>query len=220
MKLLYTRTVTAATQHGTQFDLEVDANLPTSPAITGALVANASRIPRMTVENCLIRNKRNRGILAQVQNSEIKNCAFQNVLHGAVSMVSAKDVFSEGTVPRDVRVYNCKFLSNSESDIVAARSGGTIVADTLSDIKAFNNFFYGGKGYGVYYYAAGGGEIRNNLSYNGAARAAIYVRTSEGVTVKDNYAYRDSPLEGWCVFNNADSTGTIESNNVFDVKGE
>ncbi|MDR2201755.1 MAG: right-handed parallel beta-helix repeat-containing protein [Clostridiales bacterium] len=222
LKLLDTRTVTESEAIASQFDLTLDkkVKVPQSVAVTDCLLINASRIPRMILENCVIRNKRNRGILAQVQNSEIKNCAFQNILHGGISIVSAKDIFSEGTVPRDIRVSGCKFIGNVEKDIAVWRIGGTIVPDCIRNIEVVNNFFYGSRAQGVYYRAAGGGSIRNNLFYNGLFQNSIYISKSSGVAVYDNYAYRESPLDGYGLFGkDGDSTDIDERGNAAEVAG-
>lgn len=226
MQLLYTRQVLEANAYGITFELVLDKNIPTAINISNYLVANATRVPRLKVSNCIIRNKRNRGILAQVQDSEISNCSFVNVVHGPLMIHSAQDVFSEAIVPRDIVIKNCKFLYNNSArglngDVAAFRHGGTLAAGTITGIKVENNFFYKSSYSGVYLCATGESEIKNNLFYDictrttpdSAYHTAASIYRSSGTNVQDNYVYMTQSLSGVKTVNNWEDINTVQSGN-------
>lgn len=127
----------------------------------------------MVIENNIIRNKRNRGVLAQFRNSRICNNAFINVLHGAIMVHSVADAFKEAIVPRDIEISGNKFIANNglsglSGDVYAAVWGqnGETVSGTITGISIKNNFFYGSTQSGVYMRGGGKSEICNNFYYD------------------------------------------------------
>ena len=106
--------------------------------------ANLTRTPELTIRNCLIRNKRNRGLLIQTRNVLIENCAFSNVLHGALSLLSEVSTFNESTSPKFVTIRNNKFLNNDSYDLSATAYGSQLSLgspDAISELTIENNFF-------------------------------------------------------------------------------
>ncbi len=155
---------------------------------SGYMVCNASKSPTFTAHNCFFGNKRNRGMLIQCRGVEISNCTFQNIIHGAIQILSVADIFAEGIMPRDVVVANNKFLDNSIEDVhifTWGRAGTT--PGTIRNVTVENNFFSGTGKYPVD--ILGGGEITvaNNLFSNirGVKRSVI-IRQSIDIIVKDN----------------------------------
>ncbi len=155
---------------------------------SGFMVCNATKSPKFTAHNCFFGNKRNRGMLIQCRGVEISNCTFQNIVHGAIQILSVADIFAEGIMPRDVVVKNNKFLGNSIEDVHIFTWGrGGTTPGTIRNVTVENNFISGTGRYPVD--ILGGGEITvaNNLfSDIRGVKNSVIIRTSTDITVKDN----------------------------------
>lgn len=224
MEVVRTYTVKDVANYGLVYEITVDKRV--RDVEEGFLVGNLTRTPKLVVENCVFRNKRNRGILCQTQNSVIRNCTFFNVIHGSVSLHSAFDgFFNEGLIPRNVVVENCKFINDvttsASADVYVERYGGTIVAGVIKNITVRNNFFNGNFNCGVSFVGAGECSVENNLFYNANSAPKDYyiarINKSSDITLKDNFVYFKNQKSGWKFVNETDATGTILSGN--NVKG-
>lgn len=215
MEVVASYTVVEVSQSGLSYDITVDRRVRNVEA--GFLVGNITRTPKFVVKNTIIRNKRNRGILAQSQNTEISNCSFVNILHGTLQLNSAFDIFSEGIIPKNVLIKNNKFIQNSSGDVSAFRYGGEVKPATIMGIKVENNFFGDSSDYGVSFNACGDSEIINNLFYNvgkrTAAKKSIIIDLSSRTTVKNNYSYFTKRPENFNFIFESNNTGTIKENN-------
>ena len=211
-------TVKDVASYGLVYEITVDKRVKNVGE--GYLVGNLTRTPALTVENCVFRNKRNRGILCQTQNSVIRNCTFYNVIHGSVSLHSAFDgFFNEGLIPRDVTVENCKFVNSggtqAGADVYIERIGGTVVPGCITGIVVRNNFFHGNFKWGVSFVGAGDCEMSDNLFYNDRREenslgyALARISLSQNVTVKDNYVFFPYEREVWKMTEESDSAGTV-----------
>lgn len=224
MQSVKTYTVEKVESYGLVYEITVDKRV--RDVEEGYLVGNITRTPKLTVENCVFRNKRNRGILCQTQNSVIKNCTFYNVLHGSVSLHSSFDgFFNEGLIPKNVTVENCKFInrhgSSASADVFIERHGGTIVSGVIKNVTVKNNFFNGNFNCGVSFIGAGDCTVQNNLFYNENSTPQNYylaqINKSENITIKDNFAYFVTQKDDWKYVNEIDASGTVLSGN--GVKG-
>ncbi len=221
METVQTYTVTDVRSYGLVYEITVNKRV--RDVEEGFLVGNLTRTPKLIVENCVFRNKRNRGILCQTQNSEIRNCTFYNVLHGSVSLHSAFDgFFNEGLIPRDVTVKNCKFVNNraegSSADVFISRFGGEIKPGVITGITIENNFFNGNFDCGVSFVGAGDCMVKNNLFYNDSPASAkkyylANVTKSENISIADNFVYFVNAKGTWKYVSESDSTGIILSGN-------
>ncbi len=163
--------------------------------LVGALLCNASTSPSLTVENCFIGDKRNRGMLIQCREVLIQNCTFRNVLHGAIQILSVADIFAEGIMPRNVTVTNCKFLNNTVTDVDIFTWGpaGTS-SGTITGVRVSHNFFFNSDSYAVHMLGAGQSSVTGNLFCDVNRGKAVHIRISEDITISDNYAYFTSNL--------------------------
>ncbi len=163
--------------------------------LAGALLCNASTSPSLTVENCFIGDKRNRGMLIQCREVLIKNCTFRNVLHGAIQILSVADIFAEGIMPRNVTVTNCKFLNNTVTDVDIFTWGpaGTS-SGTITGVNVVHNFFFNSGSFAVHMLGAGQSTVTGNLFCDVNRGKAVHLQTSEGITLSDNYGYFTSNL--------------------------
>jgi hypothetical protein len=193
MESVAVRTVTDSVAIGTSYDLTLDRNLPAGINYTDFIVANITRVPRTKIDNCIVRNKRNRGILVQMRDSVITNCAFYNVLHGTLLIFGAQDVFAEGVIPKNITVENNKFFRNLSPDINVVFYGAGSAPGVINGIVARNNLFCQTGYASVHYLCAGDGEVSNNLFYepgrvqrNNGPFVAVTLNTSKNIRVRDN----------------------------------
>ncbi len=159
----------------------------TEPLADGYMLCNASKSPAFTAQNCFFGNKRNRGMLIQCRGVKIANCTFQNIVHGAIQILSVADIFAEGIMPRDVMVENNKFLNNAIEDVhifTWGRDGTT--SGTITNVTVRNNFFHATGTYPVDILGGGACTVSGNLFHDHAVRSAVIIRTSEGIAVTSN----------------------------------
>lgn len=202
--------------------------------IVGLLVGNDTQTAQVTLENCIFRNKRNRGVLLQTRRSVIRNCAFINVLHGAVLLPATRDVFGEAIVPEDITVENNKFINNG-GDVSALSwgSSGQTARGGMKRIALRNNAFMHCPATSVTFNGVGEGVIADNLfldPYNYEWRqpyqyAAVEVRNTEDVSLTGNRVYLAQPLQtGSAVqnfvllYNAQGDTVAVSGNSVFNAE--
>ena len=185
-------------------------NIPA--ALNGELIAaNYTTAPEFTFENNVVRNKRNRGVLLQTVNSVVKNNAFFNVGHGAVSVMTEASQFNEAIVPENVVIESNKFIGcNSMSDSVGGEIGIgaygkewiSAPAGTIKNVTIKNNFIANTARRALSVTSAGGLNVYSNLIYNPALKAnnvqndcAIAVSESTGLYFGGNYILKEAPDE-------------------------
>ena len=176
---------------GTSYTLTVDKR--PSKVKENYTVGNASKITKMTLDNCIIRNKRNRGILLQSRDSKIINCTFQNVVMGAIQVLAVNDIFREAIVPQNIEIYNNKFLNNYNDLSVFAYGDNPskCVTGTLKNVDIHNNYFFNGVGNTIWILANGNTKIHDNLiHYNKALTSVIMnIENSSSINVYNNVLY-------------------------------
>lgn len=197
--------------------VKVKERIPTDVNFTSdCVVTNVSNLAKLTFENNIVRNKRNRGILVQTRGAVISNNTFQNVGHGAVMLHSSLDVFNEATLPRDMTVKNNKFLNNGYLLTDALRGDVAVFAyaeaavvgpsGTITGTVIENNYFTRGGEAGISLRGAGGGaeqtRIKNNLFNNVSevsssenTECCIELDNTCGITVEGNYNRNTSGSE-------------------------
>ncbi len=180
-----------STKLGGNYTLELDR--PVKRSFVGYLVGNDTQSTQLTLDNCIIRNKRNRGILLQARRSLIKNCTFQNVVHGALQNLCVVDSFAEAIVPRDIKFFNNKFLGNWDAmrNFVWGEQN-KVLPNTLRNLEIYNNFFYNNVGVDTYLSGVGNAKIKNNLYYKDEmdyTSSSIYLRYSDNILLENNMTY-------------------------------
>lgn len=182
-----TYTLSDVKKSGTKFILKVDER--PRDIVPGQSCGNVTKASHITLENSLIRNKRNRGILLQGRDSVIENCTFQNVVMGAVQVLSVNDQFREAIVPANIVMKDNKFLSNRSGDIsVFAYGSSGAVPGTIFNVDIENNYFYNGKGLPVNIRACKDVDIQNNLfeyDYNNNS-AIVTIDQTDSINVLNN----------------------------------
>jgi hypothetical protein len=169
----------------------------------GCLMANLTKSTKLTLDNNIIGNKRNRGILLQTQGAVIKNNTWRNIVHGGVIIFTVKDHFAEGICPADVDVENNKFIGNYHGDISLYTWGtnGT-TAGLMKDINIRNNFIYGTRMGPINLSGVGDSEVSGNLIYNicsgmapNSETYAINIKYSNNIKISDTCIYLDNGVE-------------------------
>ena len=168
----------------------------TGGTIADCFAANLTQCPTLTVRDCLLGNKRNRGMLIQVRNVTVEHCTFRNICHGPVQIFSVPSSFGEGIMPAHVTVQNCKFFRCGDTDINIfswSASGGT-APGTVQDVTIYNNFFCESTYYPVQVSTGGGIVVAQNLFDRIGSRpssmnpkCAIRVTCSKDVILRDNW---------------------------------
>ena len=186
MEFIDTFKIVDLTKIGTSYTLTVDKR--PSKVKENYTVGNASKITKMTLDNCIIRNKRNRGILLQSRDSKIINCTFQNVVMGAIQVLAVNDIFREAIVPQNIEIYNNKFLNNYNDLSVFAYGDNPskCVTGTLKNVDIHNNYFFNGVGNTIWILANGNTKIH----YNKALTSVIMnIENSSSINVYNNVLY-------------------------------
>ncbi len=203
-------TVNQSGQYVVKFAAGGKATLPSGEEVTleedisavgtsdNCIFSNLTRSPVVLVENTVIRNKRNRGLLLQSRNITIRNCEFNNVVHTAVQCIGEMRSFCESTLPRDVIIENCKFVNCDTGDIeIAAYNNQTKIgaAGAIANVKIVNNLFaYQQNKYSLYLGGISDLDISDNWFYRpqtGTAKVnfdttAICFRNVSGVKFDGN----------------------------------
>ncbi len=183
---------------------------------SGYMLCNASKSPSFTAQNCFFGNKRNRGMLIQCRGVEISNCTFQNIVHGAIQILSVADIFAEGIMPRDVVVRNNKFLGNAIEDVHIFTWGrGGTTPGTIRNVTVENNYFGGTGAYPVDILGGGDITVASNLFDGHTVRSAVSIQKSESIRVTGNLSY-PKRANGYRTVNvDQDSQGiTAEGNSI------
>ncbi len=191
--------------------------------LQGCLAGNTTRVPNLKIKNCIIRNKRNRAILAQVRNSEISGCTIYNVVHGGISLHSTMDIFSEAILPRDFVIKNNKFINNNqgyglggEVAVFCSGTGGT-AAGAITGVSVTNNFFCDSSREGVSFTGTGDCSVKNNLFYDvcrSQHSASVSLSYASNTVVSDNFTALSKPINGFVfISEGVQTSGTASANN-------
>lgn len=179
---------------------------------TDLLCANVTSAPKVTIENNVIRNKRNRGILFQSVDSVIRNNTFINVGHGALGIMTEASAFNEAIVPSNVLVENNKFIGCS----AMTGAGGTTIsviaygqnwvsaeAGAIKNVTIRNNFIAESYEKAIMLVSCSDSLVENNLIYNPAVfnsdggNTAIVLGNSASITIRGNCCLKENAGEDY-----------------------
>ncbi len=182
---------------------------------TNYMICNASKSPALTIQNSYFGNKRNRGMLIQCREVLIENCTYQNIVHGAIQILSVADVFAEGIMPRNVTVRGCKFLGNTLTDVNVFTWGpqGTTTG-TITGVTVEACFFGDCGAEPVTFLGAGSCAVKNNLIDECRARIAVKATTSDHITVTGNSVRLRRPSGFRMILADATSAHIIAEDNL------
>lgn len=195
MALVDSFLVQSASGAGTSYDLVLDHR--PSLLSEGLLVGNDTKSVHFVLDNCLIENKRNRGLLLQSRRSAVKNCTFRNVIMGGIMVFSVGDQFKEAIVPEDITITSCKFL-NCVSPLSTFAYGTSGPSSTpvglIKNVTLTNNFFAMGSGKAISLSSLANSKATNNLvlwpTFTGDS---LTLFRDDGLEISDNTACYPSP---------------------------
>jgi len=110
--------------------LVLDKRLPKD--IGGYYLSNISRLPRVEIRNCHIRNHRARGLLIKTRNVLIEGCTIESVT-GSGIQVGPEESWREGTTTADLVVRNNRILGCGYGDGTIKRTAGVVVTTVARD---------------------------------------------------------------------------------------
>ena len=161
---------------------------------------------KLTFENNIVQNKRNRGCILMTKNPTINNNYFANIMHGAVIAYGVLDQFGETTVPEGVVFTNNKVIGNNHQvsysqGSLHIRASAEIVAPsgTIDGIVVKNNFFSKNYGLDVSLHGVGDVNIADNLFYRPSSLdeeedSFICLDNADDVRIDGNYCYSPESL--------------------------
>jgi hypothetical protein len=88
--------------------LEFESPLP-ADLREGDVFGNATRVPRVRISDCEVRNNRARGMLIQTRDAVIENCRFRGCTSAGILVLTEVAHFFESIGTRDVTVRGCTF---------------------------------------------------------------------------------------------------------------
>ncbi len=202
---------------GSGTNLTVQLDRKADESIKGCLAANNTKATKFTLDNSVIGNKRNRGILLQSRESTIINNTWKNMIHCAVVVFTERYSFKEGICPSNVTIANNKFIGNYEGDLSVSAcgslgpNGGGMGNGVIEGITISNNFFADTAVVPLGVSSCKDSTVSNNLFYNTSLDEGILygmsISYSVDCTVSNNYFYstvktKMTPLE---VYNTCDN---------------
>lgn len=167
--------------------------------LNDCIFANLSAATKLTFDNNVIGNKRNRGLLLQSRESTITNNTWKNMIHCAVVVFTERYSFVEGICPANVTIANNKFIGNYEGDIAVDICGslgphnGGIPMSAIEGIEINNNFFANTPVASLNISSCTDSSVSNNLFYNTSCADNVmygmHVDHSENVKFNNNRIY-------------------------------
>lgn len=168
---------------------------------TGDFLGNATRVAKVRIRNCQVRNNRARGFLLQNRDVVVEDCKFTGCTMGGVWVLTEVFHFCESITSRDVIVRNCTFDNCGywqASGVLAAfvHTGPddyALVPGAHTNILFEGNTIRGTDNCGIFVNGVDGVTLRNNTveqacreprSKHGAF--GIYVSASSNVKLEKN----------------------------------
>lgn len=186
--------ITGSRRNGNSYVVTVDSR--PSDIESGFIVGNDTQATKLYLHNCLIQNKRNRGILVQCRHSEISNCTFRNVLMGAVKLLGVGDSNAEGIIPQNVVVKDNKFLTckGVDFEIMSFGTGNKITTGAINKVELANNLFYNPRSLAINLQGAGETNMHNNFFSYDSMICNIMIQTqyAKDIIIKDNVCNLDN----------------------------
>ena len=205
------KTVEPAGQNNV-YRIEMSRPLPKEIA-KGHVLGNVTRVPKLQISKCTVRNNRARGFLIQTRNAVIEDCTFENCTFGGLWVMTEIVYFDEGVGTRNVVVRNNTFTNCNYAGPV-----GEGVLSIFAYLKDFafppkpgvhrnivleNNTIRGSDNAGIFVAGAENVVLRGNRITDACrqpksdpGRAAIYVMSTRQAAITGNHAVLDEQGEG------------------------
>ena len=160
------------------------------------------------------------------------NSTYYNMRLVPLLIHCTNDNFGEAIMPKNITVENCKFFDCNTTQamyasiqVITHNGNGGTTPGTITDVTINNNFFGETGGSAVLFYGAGNCSLTNNLMYDlnrvkrndwpvGMCNCAIGIRSSENITIKNNYAYITGSTPTFEMIAGEGITGLTEEKNI------
>ena len=158
------------------------------------------------MRNCVLRNKRNRGVLIQTRNALLENNTFYNVIMTGIQIMTDCLNWYESLNPQKIIIRNNRFVNtnikpnnygeygNADIDICVYGEGGVGKAGLIKDITIENNAFFNSGNAAVSINSAEAVFVRNNFIFHpcsetvtSPSNCAVFLSNSRQVELIDNY---------------------------------
>lgn len=151
--------------------LEFESPLP-AELREGDVFGNATRVARVRISNCEVRNNRARGMLVQTRDAVIEGCRFRGCTSAGVLVLTEVAHFFESIGTRDVTIRNCTFEG--------VNYGAAMAPGALCAMAYLKGFTYPPKP-----------GIHRNVTFEGniirqTDNSAIFVAGADGITLLNN----------------------------------
>lgn len=182
--------------------------LPTELKV-GDVIGNASRVAKVRISNCTVRNNRARGFLLQNRDVVVDGCRFQNVTSGGIWVLTETVYFYESIGSRNVTVRNCTFDN--------CNYGGPLAEGVLCAYAVIEGWKEPPKP-GIHKHI-----LFENNTIRQADNSAIYVSGTEDITIRNNTIEGacDMPTKEQChsaIYVRSSSDVVVEGNTVLPEK--
>jgi len=203
----------------------------------GTLLANATRLPKARVKDCVFRRNRARGLLIQVRDAVVEDCVFSDVTSAGVLVISEAVHFYESIPARHVVIRNnvfthCNYGAAVARGVVSVEGitpgwGDVPAPGVFQDITIEGNAFRGSDNAAVFMTGTDTAVLRNNVIEGVCARptqprcaSALHIESSRNVAVTGNTAMKASQGPGCAAVltlgdRNDSATITVSGNTGF-----
>ncbi len=175
-------------RHGITFEKPLPAEFK-----LGDVLANATRIPRVRIKGCIVRNNRARGFLIQSRDAIVEDCTFDHCTAGGIFVMTEVVYFYESLGTRDIIVRNNKFLDCAYATVAGCECPVTVfgyLADfkfppqpgVHRDITIENNEIRGSRNSGIFVAATDGLTVQNN-TIEGVCQAPTREQYHNGIYI-------------------------------------
>ncbi len=169
----------------------------------GDMLANATKLPRARISHCTCRRNRARGMLVQIRDAVIEDCAFNDVTSAGVLIITETVHFYESIPAQNVVIRNNTF---DHCNYGAALARGVISIEGITpgwkdapapgvfrNIVIEGNRIHDSDNAGIFMTATDTATIAGNniqgvadMPTHEACAAAIHIQSSKNIVLKDN----------------------------------
>ena len=177
----------------------------------GDVFGNATRVPKVRITDCEVRNNRARGMLIQTRDVVIDNCRFRGCSSAGIIVLTEVAHFFESIGTRDVTVRNCLFEG--------VNYGAAMVPGALCAMAWMKDFTYPPKP-----------GIHRNVTFEENTirqtdNSAIFVAGVDGITLRNNRVERacDRPTVdtgGYAIYVMSSRNVRLQDNRIAAQQGQ
>lgn len=171
----------------------------------GDMLANASKLPRARITNCIFRRNRARGMLIQIRDAIVENCVFEDVTSAGVLIITETVHFYESIPARNVIIRNntfdrCNYGAGMARGVIAIEGitpgwKDAPLPGVFRDITIENNAIRQSDNCGIFMTGTDTASLRGNTIRGVCSQptqercaAVIHIESSRNIVIEDNDA--------------------------------